>query len=159
MRAPTARLHARGDSAILKGVHAPILALLQSRRELELRPGAQVLLTRSIRPRKGLVNGARGVVERFVGSAIRLPVVRFANVSACFGWACTHAACLCMHGWLKRALPQHGCSQACRHPCSRGWVSTTLAYTRAASLAHVLHPMRKWCFGTIWCRPKLLIGP
>ena len=57
-------------------------AVLQSRRELELRPGAQVLLTRSIRPRRGLVNGARGVVERFVGSAIRLPVVRFANVRA-----------------------------------------------------------------------------
>ncbi|CAL8472054.1 g11596 [Coccomyxa elongata] len=46
---------------------------------VELKAGAQVMLTRNISANKGLVNGARGVVERFVGKTIRLPVVRFAS--------------------------------------------------------------------------------
>lgn len=54
--------------------------MLQSKRELALKAGAQVMLTRNMSARKGLVNGARGVVVRFVGATIRLPVVRFANV-------------------------------------------------------------------------------
>ena len=40
--------------------------------------GSQVMLIRNISSGKGLVNGARGVVQRFAGIR-KLPVVRFAN--------------------------------------------------------------------------------
>ena len=56
-------------------------ALLQARGRIELKVGAQVLLVRNLSSRRGLVNGARGVVTKFQGSTMRLPVVRFANVS------------------------------------------------------------------------------
>ena len=56
-------------------------ALLQARDRIELKIGAQVLLVRNLSSRRGLVNGARGVVTKFQGSTMRLPVVRFANVS------------------------------------------------------------------------------
>lgn len=56
------------------------LRRLQARREVELREGAQVMLTRNVSAKRGLVNGARGVIERFIGNSIRLPVVRFASV-------------------------------------------------------------------------------
>lgn len=52
----------------------------QAKQVVELKAGAQVMLTRSISANSGLVNGARGVVERFVGKSIHLPVVRFASV-------------------------------------------------------------------------------
>ena len=39
------------------------------------------MLTRNVSAARGLVNGARDVVQRFCGNAIRLPVVLFANVS------------------------------------------------------------------------------
>ena len=55
-------------------------ALLQARDRIELKIGAQVLLVRNLSSRRGLVNGARGVVTKFQGSTMRLPVVRFANV-------------------------------------------------------------------------------
>lgn len=41
------------------------------------------MLTRNMSAARGLVNGARGVVQRFCGSSIRLPVVLFVNVR-CF---------------------------------------------------------------------------
>ena len=56
-------------------------ALLQARDRIELKVGAQVMLVRNLSSRRGLVNGARGVVTKFQGSTMRLPVVRFANVS------------------------------------------------------------------------------
>ncbi|KAK9828391.1 hypothetical protein WJX81_002975 [Elliptochloris bilobata] len=55
------------------------LAACLAPRSLELCVGAQVMLTRNANPRRGLVNGARGVVERFAGTTNRLPVVRFAS--------------------------------------------------------------------------------
>ena len=44
--------------------------------------GAQVMLIRTLSASRGLVNGSRGVVHSFVGGALKLPVVQFANVSA-----------------------------------------------------------------------------
>ncbi len=55
---------------------------MQAKPVVELKAGAQVMLTRNVSAKRGLVNGARGVIERFVGNSIRLPVVRFASVSA-----------------------------------------------------------------------------
>ena len=48
---------------------------------VELKEGAQVMLVRTLNASRGLVNGSRGVVDKFVGGALKLPVVRFANVS------------------------------------------------------------------------------
>ncbi|KAK9823557.1 hypothetical protein WJX72_003730 [[Myrmecia] bisecta] len=50
-----------------------------ARTVLELKVGAQVMLLRNISARRGLVNGSRGVVQRFAGGTLKLPVVRFAN--------------------------------------------------------------------------------
>ena len=54
---------------------------LQARGVVEVKEGAQVMLIRTLSTSRGLVNGSRGVVEKFVGGAFKLPVVRFANVS------------------------------------------------------------------------------
>lgn len=58
-----------------------VCLLSQAKAVVELKVGAQVMLTRNVSAKRGLVNGARGVLERFVGNTIRLPVVRFASVS------------------------------------------------------------------------------
>jgi hypothetical protein len=82
-------------------LHAPCCA--QSKAVVELKEGAQVMLTRNLSTRCALVNGARGVVVRFVGKSIRLPVVRFACVSGPFlspanGCEATLGYCAtCMH--------------------------------------------------------------
>ena len=65
---------------------ANALCVIQARRSLELKVGAQVMLIRNISQKRGLVNGARGVIERWVGRTNPLPVVRFVNVST----SCTH---------------------------------------------------------------------
>lgn len=49
---------------------------------MQLKVGAQVMLIRTLSASRGLVNGSRGVVHSFVGGALKLPVVQFANVSA-----------------------------------------------------------------------------
>ena len=46
-------------------------------RSLTLKTGAQVVLTRTLDPAAGLVNGARGVVVGFRGRALPVPLVRF----------------------------------------------------------------------------------
>jgi ATP-dependent DNA helicase PIF1 len=46
-------------------------------KQIELKPGAQVLLCANIAPEAGLVNGSRGIVRKISDSG--LPVVRFAN--------------------------------------------------------------------------------
>ncbi|RMZ53503.1 hypothetical protein APUTEX25_003325, partial [Auxenochlorella protothecoides] len=70
---PGRTFHARDEGAPSEALDAACPA----RASLELRTGAQVMLLRSLAPREGLVNGARGVVAGF-DAARGLPVVAFA---------------------------------------------------------------------------------
>jgi ATP-dependent DNA helicase PIF1 len=62
-------------------------------KELRLKKGAQVMLLTNINHEKGLVNGARGIIEGFEGSEeTRVPVVKFhtgdvENISAHTWWS------------------------------------------------------------------------
>eukprot|EP00118_Oscarella_pearsei_P010826 m.68656 g.68656 ORF g.68656 m.68656 type:complete len:613 (+) comp35539_c0_seq2:22-1860(+) len=47
--------------------------------KLELKPGAQVMLTKNLDVSRGLVNGARGVVVEFSAKQRNAPVVKFAS--------------------------------------------------------------------------------
>lgn len=89
------RTHQMGTCASQQAAHAGkgceggLAVRAQAPRTLVLCAGAQVMLTRNASSRRGLVNGARGVVERFSGTTNRQPVVRFASVRtserACHG--------------------------------------------------------------------------
>lgn len=69
------------------GTHASIKKQMQESLNMELpdevrlKIGAQVMLTRNKKMEDNLVNGSRGVVERFVdeGGDFRIPIVRFDN--------------------------------------------------------------------------------
>ncbi len=69
------------------GTHASIKKQMQDSLNMELpdevrlKIGAQVMLTRNKKMEDSLVNGSRGVVERFVdeGGDFRIPIVRFDN--------------------------------------------------------------------------------
>lgn len=69
------------DSSCDAACNADVVWCVQARGTVELKEGAQVMLIRTLSTSRGLVNGSRGVVEKFVGGAFKLPVVRFANVS------------------------------------------------------------------------------
>ena len=75
---------------------------------VELKEGAQVMLVRTLSASRGLVNGSRGVVEKFVGGALKLPVVRFANVSIP-----VLLLCLC----FTLVMQQSGCCAAFACAC------------------------------------------
>lgn len=71
----------QGSTIVFTARDSGNISLLQSNcpapSAISLKIGAQVMLNKNINSRQGLVNGARGVIEKFTPSG--LPVVRFAH--------------------------------------------------------------------------------
>lgn len=107
---------------------ANALYVIQARRSLELKVGAQVMLIRNISQKRGLVNGARGVIERWVGRTNPLPVVRFVNVSHI-----SHSSHDVLHT-VQRSVQGQGCKFA---------IQCELFCTAFGSI--LLHSIQKVC--------------
>ena len=91
-------------------------------RSLTLKVGAQVVLTRTLDPVRGLVNGARGVVVAFRGRALPVPLVRFSGAGGSSPAAAPPAPPVEIHR-ARHALALGGRTLAARLqvPLALGW--------------------------------------
>jgi len=94
--------------AIDEGDPAELDQLTGARRNVELRVGALVMLTRTVSARRRLVNGAQGKVVAFTGAgSLRLPVVNFqeAGVEVAIGRETFEAKCGARTLGVRAQLP------------------------------------------------------
>jgi ATP-dependent DNA helicase PIF1 len=106
-----------GDAVVFNALDTgnsdALAAACPAPRTLRLKLGAQVMLNRNISARQGLVNGARGVVERFTPGG--MPVVRFAASDA--------AITISRERWTVRVGGQEAASRA-QVPLALAWAVT-----------------------------------